>query len=190
MRLVADSATPTKKGIIGRIIMKTLLLLLICCGVFSACTSVTVRRPDSNFLIKNVCIQENPKVWVSDFLPVLKEGFARHSIATTVYSESAIKPTGCEYVLTYTALRRWDIAPYLSHAELWLEKDGWQIGYAQYHLVGGGGLSLMKWQGTKTKMDPVIDDLLVNVSHAAKPQETQQAESTEAKPRVITITTS
>ena len=53
--------------------MKTLVLLVICCGVFSACTSVTVRRPDSNLAIKHVCIQENPKVWVSDFLPVLKK---------------------------------------------------------------------------------------------------------------------
>jgi len=112
---------------------------------------------------------------------VLKEGFARHSIATSVYSESATKPTGCEYVLTYTARQSWDFAPYLSQAELWLEKDGREIGYAEYHLVGKGGLSLMKWEGTKTKMDPVIDDLLVNVSHAAKPQETQQAESTEAE---------
>jgi len=27
-------------------------------------------------------------------------------------------------------------------------------------LKGAGGFSLMKWQGTKTKMDPVIDELL------------------------------
>ena len=161
--------------------MKALILLLTCCGVFSACTSVTVRRPDPNLLIKNVCIQENPKVWVSDFLPVLKEGFARHSIATTIYSKAATKPTGCEYVLTYTARQSWDFAPYLSYAELWLEKDGQQIGYAEYHLIGKGGFSLMKWEGTKTKMDPVIDDLLGNVSNAAKPKEAQQAEDTQAE---------
>jgi len=35
-----------------------------------------------------------------------------------------------------------------------------QIGYAEYHLIGGGGLSLMKWQSTKTKMGPVIDEML------------------------------
>jgi hypothetical protein len=56
-------------------------------------------------------------------------------------------------------LRSWDFAPYLAQAELWLRKDGDQVGYAEYHLVGGGGFSLMKWQGTKTKMDPVIDQL-------------------------------
>jgi len=26
--------------------------------------------------------------------------------------------------------------------------------------VGKGGYSLMKWQDTKTKMDPVVDELL------------------------------
>jgi hypothetical protein len=105
-----------------------------------------------------VCIQENPKVWVSDFLPVLREGFDRHGITTNVYSGT--KPENCEYVLTYTALQSWDFVTYLSHAELWLERNGQQIASAEYHLVGKGGLSLMKWQGTKTKMDPVIDDLL------------------------------
>ena len=145
--------------------MKTLVLLVICCGVFSACTSVTVRRPDSNLVIKHVCIQENPKVWVSDFLPVLKNGFTRHNIATTIYSGTT-KPAGCEYSLSYTARQSWDVAPYLSHAELWLEKDGRQIGYAEYHLIGKGGFSLMKWEGTKTKMDPVIDELLQNGSGA------------------------
>ena len=150
--------------------MNNHLLLLICCGVFGACTSVTIRRPDSNFLIQNVCIQENPKVWVSDFLPVLKEGFARHGIATTTYS-GTMKPVGCEYVLSYTALQSWDFVPYLSHAELSLENDGRQIGYAEYHLIGKGGFSPMKWEGTKTKMDPVIDDLLGHIFHPVVPTE-------------------
>jgi hypothetical protein len=155
--------------------MKTLLLSVICCIVFSACTSVTVRRPDANFVIKNVCIQENPKVWVSDFLPVLKDGFARHGIATTVNSGTT-KPAGCEYVLTYTALQSWDFVPYLSHAELWLERDGQQIGYAEYHLVGKGGFDLTKWEGTKTKMDPVLDELLGNSSNRISSQQRRNQE--------------
>jgi hypothetical protein len=138
--------------------MNSLVLLVGSCLLLTACTSVTVKRPDPALSIKHVCIQENPKVWVSDFLPVLREGFDRHGISTNVYSGT--KPENCEYVLTYTALQSWDFAPYLSHAELWLDKNGRQVAYAEYHLVGRGGLSLMKWQGTKTKMDPVIDELL------------------------------
>jgi hypothetical protein len=45
-------------------------------------------------------------------------------------------------------------------AELRIEKDGKEVGYAEYRLVGDkGGLSLMKFQGTKAKLDPVIDEL-------------------------------
>lgn len=132
--------------------------VLIGCLLLTACTSITVKRPDSALSIKHVCIEENPKVWVKDFVPVLQEGFARHGINTVVFSST--KPENCDYVLTYTARQSWDIVNYLSEAELWIKKDGQQVAYAEYHLVGKGGFSLMKWQGTKTKMDPVIDELL------------------------------
>lgn len=59
------------------------------------------------------------------------------------------------------------MSPYLSHAELRLEKGGHRIAYAEYHLRGKGGLSLSKWQGTKTKMDPVIDQLLADYSEVS-----------------------
>ena len=133
-------------------------LVVVLSFVLSACTSVEVRPPDPALAIKHVCIQENPKVIVRDFVPVVRDGLDRHGISTEVYSGT--KPANCEYVLTYTALRSWDFAPYLSHAELRLERDGRQVAYAEYHLVGKGGFSLMKWQGTKAKIDPVIDELL------------------------------
>jgi hypothetical protein len=122
------------------------------------CTSVTVRPVDRAVQLKHVCIRENPKVWVNDFLPVLQDGFNRHGISTEVFSEAA--DSHCEFIVTYTARQSWDFANYLAHAELRLERQGQQVAFAEYHLRGGGGLSLMKWQGTKTKMDPVIDELL------------------------------
>jgi hypothetical protein len=77
---------------------------------------------------------------------------------------SEVVPQGssrnCSLMLRYTALRDWDFAFFLTHAEVWLERDGHQVGYAQYLLVGG--FSLLKWQGTKKKMDPVIDQLFSN----------------------------
>ena len=122
------------------------------------CTAVTVRPVDRAVQLKHVCIQENPKVWVENFLPVLRDGFDRHGISSEVFSGSA--PSHCEFVVTYTALQSWDFANYLSHAELSLERRGRQIAFAEYHLRGKGGLSLMKWQSTRTKMDPVIEELL------------------------------
>ena len=121
------------------------------------CTSIAVRPVDSSLEMRHLCIQENPRVLVSDFVPVLRDGFDRNGITTEVFSGQ--KPEKCEYILTYTALRSWDFSPYLSHAELRIEKEGRQIAYAEYHLKGKGGLSLNKWKSTREKMDPVIDKL-------------------------------
>lgn len=126
--------------------------------MLAGCTSVTVKPVELSVDLKHVCIQENPKVLVSDFVDVIRDGFDRHGISTEVFSGPT--PANCEYVLTYTAIRSWDLSPYLSHAELRLEKGGRRIAYAEYHLKGKGGFSLTKWQGTRTKIDPVIDELL------------------------------
>ncbi|MDH3613857.1 MAG: Sbal_3080 family lipoprotein [Gammaproteobacteria bacterium] len=129
------------------------LSLLIC-----ACTSVKVQPVDASMPLLHVCIQRNTAVQVGDFLQVLEDGFERHGIGTEIYNGN--RPRRCEYVLTYTALRSWDMKPYLSHAELRLLRAGQQVASADYHLRGKGGFSLTKWAGTKSKMDPVIDELL------------------------------
>jgi hypothetical protein len=131
---------------------------ILCAVLLSACTSVTVRPVDPSLNMRLVCIQENPKVQVSDFVQVVRDGFDRHGIATEVFAGQ--RSEKCEYTLTYTALRSWDFTPYLSHAELRIEKNGRQVAYAEYHLIGKGGLSLTKWASTKEKIDPVIDALL------------------------------
>jgi hypothetical protein len=106
----------------------------------------------------HVCIVSNPKVTVSDFVDVLRDGFNRHNVPTSVVTPEAAR--SCDVILTYTALRSWDVTTYLSHAELRLWRSGIEIGSADYHLKGKGGFSLNKWGSTKEKMDPVIDQLL------------------------------
>lgn len=124
----------------------------------AACTSVVVRPVRSPPPVSFVCIKENPRVIVHDFLDVVREGLARHGIRSKVFAGDP--SPDCEVLLTYTALQSWDLALYLSHAEVRLERDGAQIGYAEFHLRGKGGFSFFKWQGTRTKMDPVLDELL------------------------------
>lgn len=140
--------------------MKTpTIALLLCLTLLSGCTSVRVHPVDPAAQMLHVCIQENPKVAVDDFVPVLRAGFDRHGISTEVFQVGR-RPARCEFVMTYTALRSWDMGAYLSHAELRIEKAGRAVASAQYHLRGKGGFSLTKWAGTKSKMDPVIDQLL------------------------------
>ncbi len=93
-------------------------------------------------------------------MAVLVAGFARHGINARVVASTA-EPKD-EFVVTYVAYRKWDMAPYLVDATIKIEKNGEIVASAEYHLKGGGGLSPAKWKGTKSKMDPVIDELLQN----------------------------
>ncbi|MDR3158444.1 MAG: Sbal_3080 family lipoprotein [Zoogloeaceae bacterium] len=123
----------------------------------ASCTTIEVSPIDPALDFSHVCIQKNSRVQVEDFVSVLEAGFERHGVTTEVFSGK--KPGHCEFILTYTALRSWDISAYLSHAELRITKNNRRVASATYHLEGKGGLSLTKWEGTKAKMDPVIDQL-------------------------------
>jgi hypothetical protein len=123
----------------------------------SACTSVNVLKVDaSQHPLQLVCIEENPKVLVSDLIQVLEDGFQRHNINTLVYQNKA--PDRCQYTLRYTALRAWDLAPFLRHAELRLRRGNETIASATYD--HSGGFALNKWASTGEKLNPVIDELL------------------------------
>lgn len=126
--------------------------------ILSACTSVTVMPVQRSENLQHICIVNNPKVTVADFVPALEEGFQRHGISTSLVGEAS--HTDCDTTLAYTALRSWDVVTYLSHAELQLWRNGAVIGSAQYHLKGKGGLALTKWASTRDKMNPVIDELM------------------------------
>ncbi len=141
--------------------MRGMSILLITI-LAAACTSVTVKPVDSSLNTRHVCIQDNPKVTVRDFVPVVRDGFARHGISTEIITNQ--KPARCDLVLTYTARRSWDIGTYLSVAELVLSRNSLEVARANFHLRGKGGLALNKWRGTKSKMDPVIDELLAGYS--------------------------
>lgn len=159
--------------------LRIALPLLVAATLLGGCTATRVTPLKT--AADQMCIQENPKVQVSDFVPVLQEGFARHGIQTQIHSK--IPRADCPYVVTYTARRSWDMAPYLSTAEITILGPRRQtLAKASYHLRGKGGLSLMKWQGTKSKIDPVIDELLASAQLSSTAQPAAQAHST-AEPR-------
>lgn len=141
------------------------LTLCLTLAMFSVgCTSVSVTPMPAG--VSEVAIRDNPKVTVPDFVDVVRDGFHRHGIRTKLISENAL--AGDDYVLTYTALRSWDVGTYLSKAELWITHKGNPAGHAEYHLRNKGGLALNKWAGVDSKMTPVMDELLSNYSAARK----------------------
>lgn len=92
---------------------------------------------------------------------MLRDGFSRHGISSEVIDPYGKVEDG--YVVTYTALQTWDVSTYLSHAEIRIEKNNRIIASAEYHLKGKGGFSLTKWASVKSKIDPVIDELIQSI---------------------------
>lgn len=157
---------------------KTLLALAL---LVSGCTSVTVKPLDASYNVKRICIRENPKVSFDDIVQVITDGLRRHKIegefiASTLdkakiqdedlgkpdqyYMELTPVTDDCDFNLTYTARRSWDFVTYLSTADISISDKKSVIANANYHLINKGGLSFFKWQGVKTKIDPVMDELL------------------------------
>ena len=135
-----------------------LILPLFVAAGFVGCTSVTVEPLKPG--VKEVAIRENPKVSMDGFLPYVRRSFEARGIATRIIKES--DTAGDAYVVSYTALRSWDLTTYLSSAEFWVHHRSDLVGHAEYHLRGKGGLALTKFQHVETKLDPVFEELLAN----------------------------
>jgi hypothetical protein len=150
--------------------------------LISGCTSVTVKPLNASYNVKHICIRENPRVMVDDLVSVISDGLSRHHIESAFipsnldkekvrdedndsdhyYMQITPAPDSCDFSLIYTARRAWDLGMYLISTDIEILQKNEAIATANYHLRNKGGLSMMKWQGTKTKLDPVMDELFVN----------------------------
>jgi hypothetical protein len=136
--------------------MKSRILIFAVALLLSACAAVVEVKPaEPTLAIQHVCIQENPKVAVGDFLQVLRDGFDRHGISTEVFRDT--KPADCEYMVTYVANNRWELRVFLSDAQIRIEKDGRYVASASLHY---GKWATGKDQSTKEKIEPLIDEML------------------------------
>ena len=125
------------------------------------CTSIQVNnsngfQPQS---VKQICVIKNPKVIIDGFENSIVRSFARYNIKAEIYPENA-KPLFCETTMQYTALRTWDVVPYLSYARFTILKDGQFASEAEFKLKANGGLALNKWRSTDTKIDELVDQLM------------------------------
>src|SRR3954470_6536041 len=126
------------------------LLPIVGIAAMTGCTSVRVQPVKAENRIEHICIEKNPKVEVGDFVTVMQEGFQAHGITSQLVLE--LVPADCHYTSTYTARRTWDMAMYMTDAQINILKDGRQIASANYHLKGEGGFALTKWAGTRAKI--------------------------------------
>lgn len=141
--------------------MKKLLSISILALASVGCTSIQVNNttgfnPNS---IRQVCVVHNPKVIIKDFDGIIERSFARHGIKAKTYNDSA-DLNFCQTMLNYTALRSWDIVPYMVSAQFNLIQNGRQVSESSFKLKGNGGLALNKWRSTETKVNELVDELL------------------------------
>jgi hypothetical protein len=132
--------------------------LLLIAILAAGCTTMDVRPIPASAKLDKVCIKFNDDVNVDDFVSVMQEDFADHGVTSVVFKSQ--KPAGCEFTLDYTVDRWWDLAPYMVDARMIVNKEDAFIGSGHYHLNGHGGLSVVKWEGTHSKIDPVMDAML------------------------------
>lgn len=162
--------------------MRALLLffpLLSGCG-----TTISVGKIDpQKYNIREVCIEQNPKVIVANFETILAEGFQRNGIGAKVYKTV---PPSCEYTLTYTATQKWDFVMVLNDVHLDLYRRDELISVlvrdAPSGIAGGGGLALTKWGSAKSKMDPLMDEWLHDFSTRRPSQESPISTQPQANP--------
>lgn len=138
--------------------LSTILALWVCL-LSGGCTSVEVQPvARSNNPIRVIYIQRNPVAddIAPDLESAIESGVQRHGIGTRVITGEPANDS--DYSLSYTATNGWDLKPFMKTAELRLKRGASQVGYARYENTGG--LNTSKYASARTKLDPLIDQLL------------------------------
>lgn len=148
---------------------------LIGTGVNAAGSLLPHKADSSNVFdhdaIKEVCIEWNSSVALSDFVPSLQSELQKHGVLSRVYN-AGTQPTNCPLTMAYNAFIKWDVkafsssySPYLAYASLTLRREGRVVGTAQYQI---GSFGQDKWGATSTKLGPLVDALVVVPDNKAK----------------------
>lgn len=113
--------------------------------------------------IREICIEWNGAVALSDFVPSLQGELQKHGVQSRVY-DAGTQVLACPVTLTYTGYVKWDTkvfsdaySPYLTFAALTLRRDGRVMGSAQYRI---GSFGQDKWATVGEKLAPLVDALL------------------------------
>lgn len=152
------------------VLKKLMVLTVLASGMqlLDGCNSYRVTALPYDANLKGVVVVDNPKVRDGHFVPVLERAFAERGFR--VRHGAATDAAGDEAVITYSALRSWDIVPYLADADVVISKNGVQKASGHYHHTGGS-LSLdvfTKWRGDEYKMADLYDKMLENYTSNQK----------------------
>jgi hypothetical protein len=124
--------------------------------VVSGCSITQTVNPVENLATNEVCIIESPQVR-EGFLPELKNVLQAKNAQVHVLGSDATT-TSCPTVLTYIARWKWDLAMYMSYAEINVYRNGQAVGKALYDATSGGG-RLDKFIDSEPKIRELVNEL-------------------------------
>jgi hypothetical protein len=110
-----------------------------------------------------LCVIENTEVR-DGFLNSMKSALTAKGVRYQVVNSDAV-PAECFWTASYTARWSWDLALYMSFAEIQIYKDGVLQGEALYDSTLGGA-NMSKFIDADTKIKELVGSLL-NVKTAA-----------------------
>lgn len=135
------------------------VLMLTGCSIKQSVNPVDAAGYDS------ICFVEDSSVR-QEFGNAYKRALSEKGFYVQVVS-SGTRYSSCPLLTTYYARWSWDVALYLSFAELKVYRDGTLIGDATYDSRRGAG-RLDKFIDAENKLRELVNQLFVNV-HAAAP---------------------
>jgi len=135
---------------------RTLILIILSMGISGCAINQSIEQ--ANIPEKTqLCIIENPAVR-DGFLLEYKSVLTSKQIPYKVVSKSTV-PESCEWTSTYTANWTWDLAMYMSYAEIKVFHNGALDGEAIYDSTRGGA-NMSKFIDAETKIRELVDKLM------------------------------
>lgn len=133
------------------------LLLLTSVALMSACTITQNIEPAEISKGSELCIIENSDVRAG-FLKEFRSVLSSKGINHKVVGEHSI-PKDCQWTVTYLARWSWDLALYMSYAEIKVFHNGRLDGEAKYDSTRGGA-NMGKFIDAKSKIRELVNQLM------------------------------
>lgn len=141
-----------------------ILVPLIFSTLLTACAIRQDIEPAASVTSGEICIIENPDVRPG-FLEVYRRELEAKGYKTRVVPATSTL-FDCPQISRYTANWTWDMALYLSFADISVYEDGKRVGHVVYDSTQGG-LNLTKFVRGETKVAELVNQLFPQTAQAA-----------------------
>lgn len=133
------------------------ILIFFSLMLVQGCTITQVVEPAEMSKEGELCIIENTAVregFLQEFRNVLSRKGIQHKVI-----EAYSAPSSCEWTATYVGKWSWDLALYMSYAEISVYHNGVLDGKAVYDATSGGG-NMGKFIDAEEKIQELVEELI------------------------------